>query len=57
MIGGGGIIIEIYETKLGKRMYYREHYVDGVWIVAGKERTSQKKGFFGRYEGHINKIY
>ena len=33
IIGGEGIIVEIDETKLGKRKYNRGHRVDGVWIL------------------------
>lgn len=45
IIGGPGIIIEIDETKLGKRKYHRGHRVDGVWVIAGIERTANKKVF------------
>lgn len=45
VIGGPGIIVEIDETKLGKRKYHRGHRVDGVWVVAGVERTSNKRVF------------
>lgn len=44
-IGGQNIIVEIDETKLGKRKYHRGHKVDGVWIVAGVERTTEKRFF------------
>lgn len=44
-IGGEGIIVEIDETKLGKRKYNRGHFVEGVWVIAGVERTSTKKMF------------
>ena len=45
-IGGPGIIVEIDETKLGKRKYHRGHRVDGVWVVGGVERTPEKRCFF-----------
>lgn len=38
IIGGEGVVIEIDETKLGKRKYNRGHRVDGVWVVVGIER-------------------
>jgi ISXO2-like transposase domain len=38
IIGGPGIIVEIDETKLGKRKYHRGHRVDGVWVLVGIER-------------------
>lgn len=45
IIGGPGIIVEIDETKLGKRKYNRGHPVDGVWVLVGVERTSERKVF------------
>jgi transposase-like protein len=44
-IGGPNIIVEIDETKLGKRKYNREHRVDGVWVVGGVERTLERRIF------------
>lgn len=44
-IGGDGIIVEIDETKLGKRKYNRGHRVDGVWVVGGIERTPERRVF------------
>jgi transposase-like protein len=44
-IGGLNIEVEVDETKLGKRKYNRGHRVDGVWIVAGVERTEDRKVF------------
>ncbi|KII61178.1 hypothetical protein RF11_11263 [Thelohanellus kitauei] len=45
VIGGTDIVVEIDETKLGKRKYHRGHRVDGVWVVAGFERTPEKRCF------------
>lgn len=45
IIGGQDIIVEIDETKLGKRKYHRGHRVEGVWVVCGIERTREKKTF------------
>jgi len=45
MIGGEGIEVEIDETKLGKRKYHRGHQVEGVWILAGVERTPKRRAF------------
>lgn len=45
MIGGEGVIVEIDETKLGKRKYNRGHMVEGVWCVVGVERTESKRKF------------
>lgn len=45
-IGGPGIIVELDESKLGKRKYHRGHRVEGVWILGGVERTAAKRTFF-----------
>jgi transposase-like protein len=44
-IGGEGVIVEIDESKFGKRKYHRGHKVDGVWIVGGVERTNSRRFF------------
>lgn len=44
-IGGPEIVVEIDETKLGKRKYNRGHRVDGVWVLVGIERTETRKMF------------
>ncbi|KCZ77661.1 hypothetical protein H311_01326 [Anncaliia algerae PRA109] len=44
-IGGDQVVVEIDETKLGKRKYNRGRVVDGVWVVGGIERTPEKKCF------------
>ena len=31
-IGGPGVIVQVDETKFGKRKYYRSRHVDGTWI-------------------------
>lgn len=45
VIGGEGIIVEVDETKLGKRKYNRGHRIDGVWVVVGVERTEERRVF------------
>jgi hypothetical protein len=44
-IGGMNIVVEIDESKFGKRKYNRGHHVEGVWIVGGVERTDDRKLF------------
>ena len=36
LIGGDGIVVEIDETKMGKRKYHRGHHVEEVWIGGGE---------------------
>lgn len=45
MIGGPGVIVEIDESKFGKRKYHRGHRVEGVWVVGGVERTPERRLF------------
>jgi len=46
-IGGPGKIVEIDESKFGKRKYNRGKRVDGVWVFGGIERDSNPpKCFF-----------
>lgn len=42
---GNPIIVEIDESKFGKRKYHRGHSVEGAWIVGGVEHTPQRKCF------------
>lgn len=55
-IGGPGIIVEIDETKLGKRKYNKGHRVEGVWVVVGIERTKEKKMFAVEVENRNKKL-
>lgn len=45
-IGGENIIVEIDESKFGKRKYHRGHKVDGVWVLGMVERTDARKCIF-----------
>ena len=45
MIGGPGIVVEIDESKFGKRKYRRGHAVEGVWVFGGIERMDEKRAF------------
>lgn len=49
VIGGPGIVVEIDESKFGKRKYHKGRRVDGVWVFGGIERDS-KKCFFTTVE-------
>lgn len=42
-IGGSSQIIEIDESKFGRRKYNRGHHVDGVWILGMVEKTGKKR--------------
>lgn len=44
-IGGKEVIVEVDETKMGKRKYNRGHRVEGVWVIVGIERR-EGKAFF-----------
>ncbi|KII62620.1 hypothetical protein RF11_02417 [Thelohanellus kitauei] len=45
IIGGPGVIVEIYECKPGKNKHHRGHPVNEVWVLGGVERTRQRKLF------------
>lgn len=45
VIGGEGVVVEIDESKFGKRKYDEGHHVEGVWVVGGVERTPERKCF------------
>ncbi|KAJ8930186.1 hypothetical protein NQ314_017050 [Rhamnusium bicolor] len=42
LIGGEGKIVEIDETKIGKRKYNKGRYLEGQWVFGGIERGSRK---------------
>ncbi|KAG1139135.1 hypothetical protein G6F37_013041 [Rhizopus arrhizus] len=42
---GNPIVVEIDESKFGKRKYHRGHRVEGVWVVGGVEKTPERKCF------------
>ena len=44
-IGGPGIIVEIDESKFGKRKYHMGHKVDGQWVFGGVERDNHRNTF------------
>jgi transposase-like protein len=44
-IGGEDVIVELDESKFGKRKYHRGHRVEGVWVLGGVERTTERKIF------------
>ena len=44
-IGGDGIIIELDESKFGKRKFHRGHRVEGVWVFGGVKRTPERRAF------------
>jgi len=37
-VGGPGLIVEIDESKFGRRKYHRGHRVEGQWVFGGVER-------------------
>lgn len=50
IIGGEGIIVELDESKFGKRKYNRGHAVDGAWVIGGVERTEERLVFAATVE-------
>ena len=44
-IGGEGVVVEVDESKFGKRKYNRGHHIEGAWVIGGIERTSSSKFF------------
>jgi len=49
-IGGPGIIVELDESKFGKRKYHRGHHVEGVWVLGGVERTTERHLFLTKVQ-------
>ena len=47
-IGGPGVIVEIDETKVGKRKNNQGHTVEGFWVFGGVERTEARRIFLVR---------
>ncbi|GBN92361.1 hypothetical protein AVEN_268008-1 [Araneus ventricosus] len=45
MLGGVGVVVEIDESKFGKRKYNKGKQVNGKWVFGGVERGS-KRSFF-----------
>ena len=45
-IGGEGVVVEIDESKFGKRKFHRGKRVDGVWVFGGCERGNSGNSFF-----------
>ena len=44
-IGGENVIVEIDESKFGKRKYHRGHHVEGAWVIGGVERPVERRVF------------
>ena len=41
-IGGEGKLVQIDESKFGKRKYHRGHHVEGQWVFGGIQSDSRK---------------
>ena len=44
-IGGKNVIVEIDESKFGKRKYHRGHHVEGAWVIGGVGRAVERRVF------------
>ena len=44
-IGGKNGIVEVDESKFGKRKYHRGHHVEGAWVVGGVEQAAERRVF------------
>lgn len=44
------IVVEVDESKFGKRKNHKGHPVEGVWVVGGVERTPERKVFLTTVE-------
>lgn len=44
-IGGPGVVVEIDESKFGKRKHHKGHRVEGAWVFGGVELTPERKFF------------
>ncbi|KAI4293474.1 hypothetical protein PAPHI01_2748, partial [Pancytospora philotis] len=42
-IGGPGVVVEVDESKFGKRKFHRGHRVDGTWVLGAVEKASRKR--------------
>ena len=42
-IGGNDVIVEVDESKFGKRKYNKGHKVEGVWVLGMVERTQESR--------------
>jgi hypothetical protein len=43
IIGGPNQVVEIDESKFGKRKYNRGHHVEGAWVLGMIEKMGQKR--------------
>ena len=55
-IGGPGKIVEIDESKFGKRKFHKGRKVDGVWVFGGLERDSKKCFFKSVVDRTVNAL-
>ena len=42
-IGGNSVIVDVYESKFGKRKYHRGHHVKNVWVLGIVESTALRR--------------
>ncbi|KAI4293467.1 hypothetical protein PAPHI01_2741, partial [Pancytospora philotis] len=42
-IGGPGVVVEVDESKFGKRKFHRGHRVDGTWVLGAVEKCKRRQ--------------
>ncbi|KAI4292769.1 hypothetical protein PAPHI01_2043 [Pancytospora philotis] len=42
-IGGPDVIVEVDESKFGKRKFHRGHRVDGTWVLGATEKEGKRR--------------
>ncbi|GFX80061.1 putative transposase-like protein [Trichonephila clavipes] len=55
-IGGVGKVVQVDESKFGKRKFHKGRHVEGQWVFGGVERDSGKQFFGGCSRSHSTNL-